>query len=130
MKEINLWVWKSGDYGNSKPFWVKENDMSVKNHFFVFDFVSGTMKPIWQSSNLDTPNCEFKITDADGDGKNDLVVIEGDYSQKPMCSGNYVAVWKWNDWGFSNEWRSDKGKFSNLDIEHIGTKIRMVVDGF
>jgi len=128
--DINLSVWKSGDFGNSKPFWVKENDMSIKNHFFVFGFDNGVMKPIWQSSNLDTPNCEFKITDVDGDGKNDLVVIEGDYSQKPMCSGNYVAVWKWNDWGFSNEWRSDKGKFSNLDIEHIGNQTEIVVDKF
>lgn len=128
--DANLFVWKSGDYGSSKPFWVKENDMSIKNHFFVFDFVNGTMKPIWQSSNLDTPNCEFKVTDVDSDGKNDLVVIEGDYSQKPICTGNYVAVWKWNDWGFSNEWRSDEGKFSNLEIEHIGNKIRMLVDGF
>lgn len=128
--DVNLSVWKSGDYGSSKPFWVKENDMSIKNHFFVFDFAGGVMKPIWQSSNLDAPNCEFKITDIDDDGKNDLVVIEGDYSQKPICTGNHVAVWKWNDWGFSNEWRSGNGKFRNLEIEHIGNKVRMVVDGF
>lgn len=128
--EVNLSVWKSGDYGSSKPFWVKENDMSIKNHFFVFDFAGGVMKPIWQSSNLDAPNCEFKITDVDNDGKNDLVVIEGDYSQKPICTGSHVAVWKWNDWGFSNEWRSGNGKFRNLEIEHIGNKIRMVVDEF
>jgi poly-gamma-glutamate synthesis protein (capsule biosynthesis protein) len=128
--DINFSVWKSGDYGSSKPFWIKENDMSIKNHFFVFDFLNGTMKPIWQSSNLDTPNCEFRITDVDSDGKNDLVVIEGDYSQKPICTGNHVAIWKWNDWGFSNEWRGDKGEFSNLDIEHTATKIRMVVDKF
>lgn len=128
--DVNLSVWKSGDFGSSKPFWVKENDMSIKNHFFVLDFVDGKIKPIWQSSNLDTPNCEFKIADVDDDGKNDLVVIEGDYSQKPICSGDHVAVWKWNDWGFSNEWRSDNGKFRNLNIEHIGIKIRMVVDEF
>jgi poly-gamma-glutamate synthesis protein (capsule biosynthesis protein) len=128
--DINLSVWKSGDYGSSKPFWVKENDMSIKNHFFVFDFAGGVMKPIWQSSNLDVPNCAFKITDVDDDGKNDLVVIEGDYSQKPICTGNHVAVWKWNDWGFSNEWRSENGKYRNLEIEHIGNKIQMVVDEF
>ena len=128
--DINLSLWKSGNFGTSKPFWVKENDMSVKNHFFVLDFIGGSIKQVWGSSNLAEPNCEFKITDVDNDGKNDLIVIEGDYSQEPKCNGNYVAVWKWDDWGFSNEWRSDKGDFSNLEIEKINEKSYIVVDIF
>ena len=75
------------------------------------------MKPIWQSSNLEAPNCEFAIADIDRDGANDLVVNEGNYSQKPECNGNYIAVWKWNGWGFSNEWRSKEGNYSNITIE-------------
>jgi len=126
--DINLSLWKSGNFGTSKPFWVKENDMSVKNHFFVLDFVGGKVREVWGSSNLVEPNCEFKIADVDNDGKKDLVVIEGDYSQKPKCDGNYVAVWKWNDWGFSNEWRSEKGNFANLEIEKIDGKSYIVVD--
>lgn len=126
--DINLSLWKSGSFGTSKPFWVKENDMSVKNHFFVLDFSGGSIKQVWGSSNLVEPNCEFKIADVDNDGKKDLVVVEGDYSQKPKCDGNYVAVWKWNDWGFSNEWRSEKGNFANLEIEKIDGKSYIVVD--
>ena len=126
--DINLSLWKSGSFGTSKPFWVKENDMSVKNHFFVLDFSGGTIKQVWGSSNLAEPNCEFKIVDVDNDGENDLVVVEGNYSQKPKCTGNYVAVWKWNDWGFSNEWRSEKGNFANLEIEKIDGKSYIVVD--
>ena len=126
--DINLSLWKSGSFGTSKPFWVKENDMSVKNHFFVLDFSGGSIKQVWGSSNLAEPNCEFKIADIDNDGKNDLVVVEGNYSRKPKCDGNYVAVWKWNDWGFSNEWRSEKGNFANLEIEKIDGKSYIVVD--
>jgi len=126
--DINLSLWKSGSFGTSKPFWVKENDMSIKNHFFVLDFSGGSIKQVWGSSNLVEPNCEFKIADVDNDGKNDLVVVEGDYSQKPKCDGNYVAVWKWNGWGFSNEWRSEKGNFANLEIEKIDGKSYIVVD--
>ncbi|KKU10269.1 MAG: Capsule synthesis protein, CapA [Parcubacteria group bacterium GW2011_GWA1_45_7] len=59
--DINLSLWKSGSFGTSKPFWVKENDMSVKNHFFVLDFSDGSIKQVWGSSNLVEPNCEFKI---------------------------------------------------------------------
>jgi len=126
--DINLSLWKSGSFGTSKPFWIKENDMSVKNHFFVLGFSGGSIKQVWGSSNLAEPNCEFKIADVDNDGKNDLVVVEGDYLQKPKCAGNYVAVWKWNDWGFSNEWRSEKGNFTNLEIEKIDGKSYIVVD--
>jgi len=130
VSDINLSLWKSGNFGASKPFWVRENDMSVKNHFFVLDFVNASIRQVWGSSNLGKPNCEFKIADVDNDGKNDLVVIEGEYSQEAKCKGNYVAIWKWNDWGFSNEWRSGKGNYANLEIEKINGKSYIAVDTF
>lgn len=128
--DINLSLWKAGNFGSSKPFWIKENDMSIKNHFFVLDFINKAIKQVWGSSNLTEPNCDFQIADIDNDGENELIVIEGNYLQKPKCDGNYVAVWKWNGWGFSNEWRSDKGNFSNLNIEKIDGKSYIVVDAF
>jgi len=126
--DINLSLWKSGNFGTSKPFWIKENDMSVKNHLFVYDLINGKMKIIWGSSNLGVPNCEIKMTDINGDNENELIVLEGDYTQKPSCKGYYLAVWKWNGWGFSNEWRSEKGDFSNLEIEKIDGKNHIVID--
>jgi len=126
--DINLSLWKSGNFGSSKPFWIEENDMSVKNHFFILDFTDSAIKQIWGSSNLTEPNCEFKVADIDNDEKNDLIVIEESYLQKPECNGSFVAVWKWNGWGFSNEWRSDKGNYSNLEIEKNDEKNYIVVD--
>ncbi len=117
VKDINVSLWKSGSFGKSKPFWVEKNDMSIKNHFFVLDFVDGAIKQVWGSSNLSSPNCEFKIADIDDDGKNELVVIEGEYTNGKECEGKYVAVWKWNEWGFSNEWRSDERVYKNLVIK-------------
>ena len=108
--DINLSVWKVGNFGSSKPFWVKENDLSIKNHFFILDFQNGEIKTIWGSSNLEVPNCKIEIFDADEDSKNELVVAEGNYSDFPDCKSYYKAFWGWNDWGFSNEWRGEKGK--------------------
>lgn len=127
-KEINLSVWKKGNFGSSKPFWVKENDQSIKNHFFVFSFDKEKIKAIWQSSNLKKPNCEFFFGDVNNDGKQELVVIEGEYDIKYNCQGNYLAVWRWNGWGFSNEWRSQKGHYKNLAIEKVGGKSLIVVN--
>jgi poly-gamma-glutamate synthesis protein (capsule biosynthesis protein) len=117
--DINLSVWKPGNFGSSKPFWIKENDPSIKNHFFIFNYINGSLKAVWQSSNLEVPNCQFTIKDIDRDGKNDLLVIEGNYDHKNKCEGTYLAIWKWNGWGFSNDWRGKKGNFSNIIINDI-----------
>lgn len=108
--DINLSVWKVGNYGPSRPFWVKENDLSIKNHFFILDFRDGEIKTIWGSSNLEVPNCKIEIFDTDSDSRNELIVVEGNYSDFPDCKSYYRAFWEWNNWGFSNEWRGEKEK--------------------
>lgn len=128
-KEINLSVWKKGNYGSSKPFWVKENDQSIRNHFFVFLLKNGQVKPIWQSSNLTRPNCEFIFADANNDSKNELIVLEGDYQEK-NCRGQYLAVWQWNGWGYTNQWRSQLGNFRNLDFKKVKADNEIIVETF
>ncbi len=98
IKELNLLVWKSGSFGPHKPFWITSEDKSVKNHLFIFKLVNNYIKPVWQSSNLDQPNYETILEDPDGDGKNELVVTEGNYLNPDY---RRVTVWKWNGWGFT-----------------------------
>ncbi|MDI6816908.1 MAG: CapA family protein [Actinomycetota bacterium] len=126
--DINMSVWKAGSFGTTKPFWIRENDWSIKNHFFVFGFRDGRIKPVWQSSALDAPNREFLFDDVDGDGRQELVVVEGEYSDEDRSSGRYVAVWRWDEWGFFNEWRSEAGRYRNLSVEKEGESKRIAVD--
>jgi hypothetical protein len=53
---------------------------------------------VWQSSNLDRPNYEAGLADLDGDGTNELVVVEGEYDDPGVRE---AGVWRWNGWGFS-----------------------------
>ena len=115
LEDLNLSVWKPGNFGDMQPFWVEENDMSVKNHFFIFDLIGGKMKPVWQSSNLSAPNCRILVDDVDEDGNDELITIEGDYGDS-ICRGRYLAVWKWSEWGFLNEWRSGEAEFGEIAI--------------
>lgn len=104
--DLNLSVWKSGSFGPSQPFWIEENDSSVKNHFFIFDLLpTDELQTVWQSSNLDAPNCTIALTDENRDGRFELLVTEGDYADGLPCRARATAGWEWNGWGFSNEWR-------------------------
>ncbi len=116
--KLNMSVWKAGNYGTTPPFWEKENDQSTKNHFFVFGYSKERQKisPIWQSSNLEAPNCDALFDDVNNDGRQELIVIEGSYDDWPYCKGRHVAVWSWNGWGFANDWRSDPGSYLRLSL--------------
>ena len=96
--ELNLLVWKAGSFGPHKPFWLEEEDTSIKNHLFIFKLEAGNLKPVWQSSNLDCPNYRAALIDLDDDGENELVVTEGSYTDPAKQE---VTLWKWNGWGFS-----------------------------
>lgn len=98
VSELNLSVWRKGSFGPYRPFWVEEEDTSIKNHLFIFKLEKSTFKPVWQSSNLDHPNYRGALVDLNDDGENELLVTQGCYSD-PRTRG--VTLWKWNGWGFS-----------------------------
>jgi len=98
LPELNLLVWKTGSFGRHRPFWLEEEDTSVKNHLFIFKLAAGSLKPVWQSSNLDRPNYRADLVDLNDDGANELLIIEGSYTDP---ASRTVTLWQWNGWGFS-----------------------------
>ncbi len=114
--DLSFSVWKSGDYGTSRPFWVTEEDLDVRNHFFVYRLDDDGLMPVWQSSNLAAPNCAIAAADADGDGLQELIVAEGSYDERPDCRAQHLAVWSWGGWGFSNLWRQEIADFEGFDV--------------
>jgi len=96
--KLNLSVWKEGNFGSCRPFWVEENDKSVKNHLFIFKLDGENLKPVWQSSNLDCPNYWAGLIDPDKSGENKMIVLEGSYTDPQKRK---ITLWKWNGWGFT-----------------------------
>lgn len=103
-------LWKTGSFGRSKPFWHDGEDVSYKNHLFVYKLEGGAFKPVWCSSDLYRPILSFEVKDADGDGLNDLVALEGFY--KKVSGERYTTdpeakarttVWQWDEWGFMRQ---------------------------
>jgi poly-gamma-glutamate synthesis protein (capsule biosynthesis protein) len=100
-------LWKEGSFGEIRPFWHTGADNGRKNHLFVYKLQEDTCKPVWCSSDLTRPIIAFFIRDADGDGRNELIVEEGQYRE--TSGGQYApdpdgsvrtAVWQWEEWGF------------------------------
>jgi hypothetical protein len=58
---------------------------------------NGSIKPVWQSSNLDYPNYHAALVDLNNDGKNELLVTEGSYDDSTRRK---ITLWEWKDWGF------------------------------
>jgi len=95
---LNLLIWKEGNFGPSKPFWVPGKDNTVKCHLFIFKLEEGIFKPVWQSSNLDRPAYRGIIEDINEDGENELMVVESSYTDNDLIKPYLL---KWNGWGFS-----------------------------
>jgi len=98
-EEILVFLWKKGNYGNSKPFWINENDDSYKMHLFVYKLENASplqISPIWQSSNLPFENVKNWLYDIDGDKKLELTTLQKTYNSNKLSFG----IWDWNGWGF------------------------------
>lgn len=96
---LNLSVWKEGSFHRHRPFWhdPAQQDTDVKNHLFIFRLEAGGLKPVWMSSSLDRPHLRAAVVDLNEDGKNELQVTEGSYTNP---ASRETTLWQWNGWGF------------------------------
>jgi len=109
-RDVAIYLWKKGNYGQALPFWEESNDESYRQHLFLFE---ENGESIWHSSNLPYHNIKTILSDIDSDGLNELIVLE-----KPYDGGKTtVAVWRWDEWGFKNIWRSEVGNFDDLQLK-------------
>ena len=113
-EDLAIYLWKRGNFGYSLPFWLEENDQSYKQHLFVYEQKDRlNYRAVWNSSNLPYINQKTILDDIDGDGLNEIAVIEQPYN----ASYKNIAVWQWDDWGFKNIWRSESGNFADLKLQ-------------
>ena len=78
-------------------------------HLILIDPQGG--REIWAGSALPVPLLELAAEDVDGDGRNEVLALEGSYADGRDGPGRYVDVWRWNGFGFTLQWRSPAGAY-------------------
>ncbi len=94
--EIMLAIWRAdgAGYERSQPY--------------IVGYRGGVYDLLWGGRPVADPIRELELGDVDGDGIAELVVIvEG-------AAGTAVAVWQWQGWTFSLQWRSEPGDYADL----------------
>ena len=76
-------------------------------------------REIWAGSALPAPLLALAVGDVDGDGRNEVVALEGDYATGRDGSATRVDVWRWNGFGFTLEYRLPPGTFRQLRLTHV-----------
>lgn len=76
-------------------------------------------RELWAGSALAVPILQIAAGDVDGDGRRELVALEGDYITGREGPPRTVAIWHWNGFGFTLDWRSPPGRFTALLLSDL-----------
>jgi poly-gamma-glutamate capsule biosynthesis protein CapA/YwtB (metallophosphatase superfamily) len=83
---------------------------TLRSHPFIVGYRQGAYRILWGGSAVPDPILEVELGDLDGDGVQELVVLE------EAGEASTVAVWRWHGWGFSLAWRSPPGSYRDLTL--------------
>ena len=82
------------------------------SHPFIIGYREGAYRILWGGSAVADPICEVELGDVDGDGVQELIVLE----EQGEGLDRAVTVWRWHGWGFSLTWRSPPGRYRDLAL--------------
>ena len=85
---------------------------ALRSHPFIIGYRGGEYRDVWGGSAVGVPILAVELGDLDGDGMQELVVLE----EGSAPGQRTVAVWDWNGWGFSLLWRSAPGAYSSVAV--------------
>jgi hypothetical protein len=85
-------------------------------HLILLDPHDG--REIWAGSALPAPLLALAVGDVDGDGRNEVVTLEGGWGYATGRDGpaTRVDVWRWNGFGFTLEYRLPPDTFRQLHL--------------
>jgi hypothetical protein len=78
---------------------------------YIVGYRGSEYRLLWGGRAVFDPIQEIEVGDVDGDGTQELVVIE------LRDSGlEAISIWRWAGWSFALIWRSPEGHFHDLSL--------------
>jgi hypothetical protein len=93
--------------------WKQDAEGEMRTHPFIVGYRAGAYRVLWGGSAVVDPILEVELGDVDGDGVQELIVLE------EMATGRAVSLWRWHGWGFSLMWRSPPGRYRGLGVIQV-----------
>jgi hypothetical protein len=90
--------------------WKPDTEGVPRSHPFIIGYREGAYRILWGGSAVADAIREVELGDVDGDGKQELIVLEDQGEGLDRA----VTVWRWHGWGFSLVWRSPPGRYRDL----------------
>lgn len=90
--------------------WLRDEDGYERSQPYIVGHRGGAYTLLWGGRPVVDPIQELAVGDVDGDGSDELVVIE----EMADGSSQAVSVWRWAGWTFSLVWRSQYGWYRDL----------------
>ncbi len=87
-------------------------------HLILVGRKDGQWREVWAGSALADPLIQIGAVDLDGDGREELLALEGRYAGQRSDSRGSIAVWRWNGFGFALVTRAP-GRF--MQFESVST---------
>lgn len=103
-------------------FWREDDPGMLRSHPFIVGYREGIYRTLWGGSAVREAILEVELGDLDGDGIQELVVLEASGKDNQT-----VAVWRWHGWGFSRQWRSEPGSYSDLALVSASEGVPAIV---
>jgi len=88
--------------------WQPDAEGVPRSQPFVIGYRQGAYRLMWAGSAVADPIREVELGDVDGDGVQELIVLE------ERGDAQAVTVWRWHGWGFSLVWRSPPDQYRDL----------------
>ena len=99
-----------GRYEIMLAIWQKDAAGHERSQPYIVGHRGGRYALLWGGRPVVDPIQELDVADIDGDGSDELVVIE----ELAGGSARALSLWRWTGWTFSLVWRGDDGRYSDL----------------
>jgi hypothetical protein len=86
-------------------------------HLILIGWQMGGFGELWAGSALAEPLRAITAADLDGDGREELAVLETRYNTPSFLPARALALWEWNGFGFSLLARTE-GNFHRITVVH------------